>query len=128
MSKKDARAGQSPKDAAINLMDKFITRNSNRAKDKPTLPERRKDSNVPLNLWPLQDQLEYWENRTPEDRFDSEYSVYSNWYNVVKTQSGVYHATFLDLVSKLKPVMIEMWENKMFPKQAILELRKHGVY
>ena len=128
MSKKDARAGQSPKDAAINLMDKFITRNSNRAKDKPVLPGRRKDSNVPLNLWPLKDQLEYWENRTPEDRFDSEYSVYSNWYNVVKTQSGVYHATFLDLVSKLKPVMVEMWENKIFPKQAILELRKHGVY
>tara|TARA_R110000868_G_scaffold136308_2_gene349216 strand:- start:868 stop:1254 length:387 start_codon:yes stop_codon:yes gene_type:complete len=128
MSKKDARSGQSPKDAAINLMDKFITRNSNRLKDKPVLPGRRKDPDVPLNLWPLKDHIEYWESRTDEDRFDSEYSVYSNWYTVVKTQSGVYHATFLDLVSNLKPLMVEMWENKMFPKQAILELRKHGVY
>jgi hypothetical protein len=24
--------------------------------------------------------------------------------------------------------MVEMWEKKMMPKQAILELRKHGVY
>jgi hypothetical protein len=128
MSKKDARAGQSPKDAAINKMDKFITRNSNRMKDKPTLPGRRKDSNVPLNLWPLQDQIEYWETRTPADRFDSEYGVYSNWYTAVKKQSGVYPATFLDLVSQLKPVLIEMWEKKMFPKQAISELHKYGVY
>jgi hypothetical protein len=128
MSKKDARAGQSPKDAAINLMDKFITRNSNRSKDKPVLPGRRKDPNVPLNLWPLQDQIEYWETRTPEDKFDTMYGVYSNWYTAVKTQSGVYPSTFLDFVSNLKLEMIDMWEKKMFPKQAILELRKHGVY
>lgn len=128
MSKKDARAGQSPKDAAINKMDKFITRNNNRAKNHPVLPGRRKDANISMELWPLTDQIEYWETRTSDDRFDSTYSVYSNWYAVVKRESGVYPRTFTDFTVNLKSEMVAMWEKKMFPRQAILELRKHGVY
>ena len=128
MGKKSAHSGMSPKDRSINLMDKFITRNANRAKGQPVLPERRKDASVPVNLWPLKDQIEYWETRTDADRFDEKYSAYSTWYDEVKTRSGVYHATFIDFTSKLKPEMKRMWETKTTPKDAVAILRKHGVY
>ena len=58
MGKKSVYSGESAKDRSINIMDKFITRNDNKKKSQPRLPARRKDDNVPLNLWPLQDQLE----------------------------------------------------------------------
>jgi hypothetical protein len=51
-------------------MDKFIARSNRQAAYKPVLPARRKDPDVPLELWPLKDQIEYWENRTDADRFD----------------------------------------------------------
>lgn len=128
MGRKSAHTGMSPKDRSINLMDKFISRNANREKDMPRLPERRKDKNVPINLWPLSDQIEYWQARTDADRFDDEYKVYSTWYDEVKQRSGIYPQTFLDFTAKLKPEMIEMWKNKIVPKTALLELRKLGVY
>jgi hypothetical protein len=128
MGKKSAHTGMSPKERSINLMDKFITKNANRLKDQPVLPARRKDPNVPLNLWPYQDQLDYWNNRTPEDEFDEKYYSYSTWYTEVKTKSGTYHATFLDFTKHLKPLMVELWEKKTTPRLAILELQKHGVY
>ena len=128
MGRKSAHSGMSPKDRSINLMDKFITKNANRAKDKPVLPGRRKDKDVPLNLWPLKDQIEYWENRTDADRFDEDYSAYSTWYDEVKRKSGVYPQTFLDFTAKLKTEMRIMWENKMVPRAALMELRKLGVY
>jgi hypothetical protein len=128
MGRKSAHSGMSPKDRSINLMDKFITKNANRAKDKPVLPGRRKDKDIPLNLWPLKDQIEYWENRTDADRFDEDYSAYSTWYDEVKRKSGVYPQTFLDFTAKLKTEMRTMWENKMVPRAALMELRKLGVY
>jgi len=128
MGKKECHSGPSPKDRAINLMDKFITRNANRAKDKPAPPGLRKDKDIPLHLWPLKDQIEYWETRSNTDKFNDTYSAYSTWYDVVKTKSGVYPTTFMDFTSKLKPMMVEMWENKVSPKLALEELRKHGVY
>jgi hypothetical protein len=128
MGKKSAYSGESAKDRSINLMDKFITKNSNREKNQPRLPARRKDPNIAMELWPLKDQLEYWENRTDADRFDESYSAYSTWYAEVKERSGVYHATFLDFTSKLKNEMKTMWETKTTPKDAVLLLRKHGVY
>ena len=128
MGKKSAHTGISPKDRSAILMDKFISRNANRMKDQPKLPARRKDPNVPLDLWPLKDQIEYWEARTEADRFDEQYAAYSTWYQEVKSNSGVYPQTFVDFTAKLKPNMIAMWENKMFPKQAIRELRKLGVF
>ena len=128
MGKKSAHSGESPKDRSINLMDKFITKNANREKNQPRLPARRKDPSVPINLWPLKDQLEYAASRTDADRFDESYQSYSTWYDEVKRRSGVYPATFLDFTSKLKPEMKQMWENKVFPKFAVMELRKKGVY
>ena len=128
MGRKSAHTGESPKDRSTNLMDKFITKNVNKEKNQPRLPGRRKDPSIPIDLWPLKDQIEYWESRTDADRFDEQYPVYSTWYEEVKSRSGMYHATFVDFTTKLKAEMREMWETKVFPKHAILELRKKGVY
>jgi len=128
MGKKSAYSGESAKDRSINIMDKFITRNDNKKKSQPRLPERRKDPNIPVNLWPLKDQLEYWESRTDADRFVEEYHSYSTWYEAVKSQSGVYPRTFIDFTNKLKPALQEMYARKMYPKDALYELRKLGVY
>jgi hypothetical protein len=62
MGKKSAHTGMSPKDRSINLMDKFIRRNENRNRDLPFVSGIRKDSNIPLNMWPLKDQIEYWDS------------------------------------------------------------------
>jgi hypothetical protein len=128
MGKKSAHTGMSPKDRSINLMDKFISRNQKRQEGKPFLSAMRKDPSIPVDMWPLKDQIEYWENRSDADRFDESYSSYSTWYAHVKSQSGLYGPTFMDFTSKLKPLLQEMFDNKMFPKQAVLELRNHGVY
>lgn len=128
MGKKAAHSGMSPKDRSINMMDKFITRNANREKNQPILPARRKDPNVPINLWPLQDQLKHRETISDAELFDETYSAYSTWYDEVKRRSGVYPATFLDFTRNLKPEMRAMWECKTLPKIAVLELRKKGVY
>jgi hypothetical protein len=128
MGKKAAHSGMSPKDRSINMMDKFITRNANREKNQPILPARRKDPNVPIDLWPLKDQLEHRETMSDAERFDELYSAYSTWYDEVKRRSGVYPATFLDFTRNLKPEMRDMWERKTLPKTAVLELRKKGVY
>lgn len=128
MGKKSAHTGESPKDRSINMIDKFITKNSNIQKHQPQLPGRRKDSNIPIHMWPLKDQLEYWENITPAQLFDREYKVYSMWYDAVKQLSGIYPQTFIDFTSKLKTEMHSMFSNKMLPKAAVYELRKKGVY
>jgi len=128
MGKKAAHSGQSPKDRSINLMDKFITRNERRNKHKEQLPGRRKDPNVPFDLWPLKDQLEYMDNRTEEQIFDEKYPAYSFWYDSVKNASGVYPLTFTDWVSKYKPELQEMFEKKTPVKLAVTFLQKRGIY
>jgi hypothetical protein len=128
MGKKAAHSGESPKDRSINMMDKFITRNTNQAKKHPKLPARRKDTNVPVDLWPLKDQIEYWNTRTDEDRFNETYTAYSTWYDAVKQQSGMYPATFVDFTSKFRDEMQNMYETKTTPKQALRQLQKLGVY
>ena len=69
MSKKST-IGQSPKDRSIDIMDRFIKKNERRNKHKEHLPGRRKDKDVPIDLWPLKDQMEYWENQTDEQKLD----------------------------------------------------------
>jgi hypothetical protein len=128
MGRKSAHTGISPKDRSINIMDKFISRNNNKQQGQAPLPARRKDPNIPVDMWPFKDQIEYWENRTDADRFDDKYSSYSTWYSEVKSKSGVYPTTFDDFVYKLRPELKRMWEGKTMPKAAVLELRKFGVY
>lgn len=128
MGKKSAHTGESPKDRSINMIDKFITKSTNQQKHHPVLPGRRKDPNIPIYMWPLQDQLDYWENQTDSERFDLEYRNYATWYDAVKATSGLYPQTFIDFTSKLKPEMKTMFANKTLPKSAVYELRKKGVY
>ena len=128
MGKKAAHSGESPKDRSINMMDKFITRNSNRQKNQPFQTQRRKADNIPMNLWPLKDQLEYWENRTDADRFDERFPSYSYWITAVQKKSGVYPTTFTDFTSKHRTLLKEMYAKKTDVSDAVYELRKLGVY
>ena len=128
MGRKSAHTGMSPKDRSINIMDKFITRNQNKQKDRPFQSARRKDPDIPIHMWPLKDQIEYWENRTDADRFNDIYPVYSFWISAVEKLSKVHPTFFCDRTVKLKPRLLEMYETKTLPKDAVAELRKHGVY
>jgi len=128
MGKKSAHTGLSPKDRSINLMDKFISRNQKRQEGQPVLSAIRKDPNISVDMWPLKDQIEYWENRTDSDRFNDKYTSYSTWYSDVRSQSPLPKETFMDFTVKLKIELQDMFARKTFPKQAILELKKYGVY
>jgi hypothetical protein len=130
MGRKSAYVGESAKDRSINLMDKFIKRSENKNQIVKDLPIRRKDPNIPINLWPVKDQIEYYENRSDAQKFDELYSNYSNWISTVKTSSGIYSRTFDEFITmkNLKPYLQELFQNKTLPKQAVYELRKHGVY
>ena len=128
MGKKAAHSGESPKDRSINMMDKFITRNERRNKHKDLLPARRKSPDVPFNLWPLKDQIEYMNNRTDANRFDDDFPVYSYWIAAVQKKSGVYHRTFVDFTLKLKPELQELYSKKTSIRDTVEYLRKQGVY
>lgn len=128
MGKKSAHTGMSPKDRSINLMDKFITRNQNKQKDQPFRSSIRKDPNIPIHLWPLKDQIEYWETRTDSDRFNDKYPAYSFWIMAVEKLSNVHPTFFADYILPIKSKLVEMYETKTFPKQAVSILKKHGMY
>jgi hypothetical protein len=128
MGRKSAHTGESPKDRSINIMDKFIARSNKKEAHKTLLPARRKDPNIAMELWPLKDQLEYWENRTDADRFNERYPAYSYWIAEVQQSAGVHPTFFTDCVAKLKPTLLALYESKTPVKETIRELRKHGVY
>ena len=128
MGKKSAHTGMSPKDRSINLMDKFIRRNENRNRNMPFVSAIRKDSNIPIDQWPLKDQIEYWNSRTDKDRFTDKYPVYSFWIDDVQSISKVHPQTFTDWTVKLKPRLQELYDTKVSPKETMIELRKLGVY
>ena len=128
MGKKSAHTGLSPKDRSINIMDKFISRNIAKSKHNPTLPARRKDPNIPIHMWPLKDQLEYWDNRTEDDEFKSAYKTYATWYEDVKTVSKLYPSTFISMTHDKKEFMHTLYDNCTWPKAAVRELQKLGVY
>jgi hypothetical protein len=128
MGKKSAHTGMSPKDRSINLMDKFISKSMNRDKNQPRKPALYKSADRPIHMWPLKDQIEYWENRSIEDRFKDQYPVYSFWIAEVQKLSKVHSSFFNDQVLRLKTEVQEMYDAKMLPKDAVMVLRKHGVY
>ena len=128
MGKKSAHTGESPKDRSINMIDKFITKSTNQQKHLPVLPGRRKDPNIPIYMWPLKDQIEYWESRTDTDRFRDKYPVYSYWIDDVMKQSKVHPTFFTTQTLKLKPMLTEMYEICTDPRETVRELRKHGIY
>ena len=129
MGKKAAHFGESPKDRSMNLMDKFISRNERRNKHQEILPGRRKDANVPFNLWPIKDQIDYMDNRSDADRFDDKYPVYSTWIEDVRSRTGVYSRTFIDMTSKIQPELRELFNKKTSVRETLSILkRKYKVY
>ena len=128
MGRKSAHSGMSPKDRSINLMDKFIQRNDRRNKDNPILPSIRKDAAIPINLWPLKDQIEYWNSRTDTDRFNDVYPTYSYWIDAVEKLTNVHPSYFNDRTLSIKSDLTAMFDTKITPKDAVVELRKLGIY
>tara|TARA_Y100000389_G_C17280191_1_gene422550 strand:+ start:193 stop:582 length:390 start_codon:yes stop_codon:yes gene_type:complete len=126
MSKK-ATIGMSPKDRSMNIIDKFIQRSDKKEKYKERLPARRKAKDVPMDLWPLKDQIEYWENQTTTQKFDRKYTSYIDWFYMLEEISGQYHTTFIDQVSNHKERLTELFNTKMLPKDALELLRKEGI-
>lgn len=128
MGKKGVHTGLSAKDRSINLMDKFISKNAAKAKNQPKLPARRKDPEIPIHMWPLKDQIEYWETRTDADRFDEVYPAYSYWIEAVRKQCAVHPTFFSDYAIRLKLELQQMYDEKTGVKEAARYLRKQGVY
>ena len=125
MGKKAAHSGESPKDRSMNLMDKFITKNERRNKHQEMLPGRRKDTNIPFHLWPLKDQIDYIDNRSDAERFDTKYPVYSTWIDKVQSRTGVYPRTFIDLTSKIQPELKDLFNKKTSVRDAVELLKKN---
>lgn len=128
MGRKSAHTGMSPKDRSAMIMDKFISKNIKREQGMPFRSGIRKDPNIPIYMWPLKDQIEYWESRTDADRFVDKYPVYSFWITAVEKLSNVHPTFFMSKISKLKELLQEMYDNKTFPKEAVSVLKKHGMY
>ena len=126
MSKK-ATIGQSPSDRSIDLMDKFIRRSEKKEAYNDRLPGRRKAKDVPMDLWPLKDQLEYWDNLTPEQLFDMKWTSYGDWLEKIFELSNQYHRTFNDTTGPHKERIQELFSKKTKPKEALQILRKEGI-
>jgi hypothetical protein len=125
---KKGQIGESPKDRSINMMDKFIKRNTERTKHLELLPGRRKDPNIPIDLWPLKDQIEYYNTRNIDEVFRETYGSYPTWYNAVKESANMYPTSFIDLTSDKRPILQAMFDKCIWPKEAARDLQKHGVY
>ena len=128
MSKK-ATIGDSPKDRSMDIIDKFIKREEKRNKHKERLPGRRKSKDVPIDLWPLQDQIDYWDNQTPEQKFDRKYKNYIDWMDKLRHLTGYPDSSFNDMVSPTshKERLKEIFSQKVLPKDAYRILQKEGI-
>ena len=128
MSKK-ATIGASPKDRSMDIMDKFIKRQEKKDRHKELLPARRKAKDVPIDLWPLKDQIEYWENQTPQQKFDRKYKSYIDWIDTLRDLTGYPDTSFNDMVSpeKHKLRLRELFSQHTFPKDAYSILQKEGI-
>jgi hypothetical protein len=124
---KKATIGMAPKDRSIHIIDKFIQRSDKKEKYKERQPARRKANDVPMELWPLKDQIEYWENQTPSQKFDRKYNNYTDWLYKLESISGQYHATFIDQILNHKEQLTELFNNKVHPTSALEILRKQGI-
>ena len=126
---KKATIGDSPKDRSMDIMDKFIKRQEKKDKYKELLPGRRKSKDVPIDMWPLQDQIEYWENQTPEQKFDRKYGSYIDWMNKIKDITGYPDRSFMDMISPVKhrERLKEVYAQKLLPKQAYQILLKENI-
>jgi hypothetical protein len=129
MSKK-ATIGISPKDSSMDKMDRYIKRNEAREAARYRRHGASK-KNKPFDEWPMKDRIAYYENMTPEQKFDNKYKSYSSWFNAVRKEMEefVYPAFFMDCVNKIKPELQKMFEDKMQIKEAVNHLKTvHKIY
>jgi|TARA_B100000085_G_C18284529_1_gene407620 hypothetical protein len=126
---KKATIGDSPKDRSMNIIDKFIKREERKNRHKEILPARRKAKDVPIDLWPLKDQIEYWENQTDEQKFNRKYKSYIDWLDTVKDLTGYPDRSFMDMVTPKnnKERIRELYSQKVLPKDAYQKLIKEGI-
>ena len=128
MSKK-ATIGASPKDRSMDIMDKFIKRQERKDRHKEILPARRKAKDVPIDLWPLKDQIEYWENQTPQQKFDRKYRNYIDYIDTLRNLTGYPDSSFNDMISPTahKDRIRDLFSKKILPKEAYNILQKEGI-
>ena len=128
MGKRGSYQGESPTDRAAGLMDKFIQRSNRKQKQNAERNiKKRFDKSIPKHLWPLDEQLDYWDSLTEQDRFRMKYPTYSEWKTEVQQRSGMYYITFRDVISNHKDRLVSMYEKCMSVTQSIIELRKEGI-
>lgn len=118
--------GESARDRATNIMDKFIQRNERKKEQLEVKSIRRKDPNIPFELWPLKDQIEFYDNMSESERFDRKYT-YSSWYKEILNRSGMYPITFRDCVSTKKEYLRELFSQRVNPRDAMEKLRKENI-
>ena len=111
--------GESPSDRSINIMDKFIRKNEQRKNREVTKSNEPK----PMNQWSLKEQLEFWDNITPEQRFDLDWTSYSVWIKEIQRLTGCFNPTFTDLALKHKNEFTKLFDSKISPKDALRKLR-----
>ena len=126
---KKATIGDSPKDRSMNIIDKFIRREERKNRHKEILPARRKAKDVPIDLWPIKDQIEYWENQTDEQKFNRKYKSYIDWLDTVKELTGYPDRSFMDMITPKnnKERIRELYSQKVLPKDAYQKLIKEGI-
>lgn len=122
MAKKGTQ-GESPTERAIDLMQKFIKRSESKQKRSNVISGRRKDPNIPIHMWPLKDQLEYWDDMSYEDRFARKWGDYQTWLTAIREKSGMYHITFRDCISKHKEQLRKLHSDCIIPRKAVQILR-----
>lgn len=128
MGKKSAHTGMSPKDISVNAMDKFIARNDRKKELQVQRVGRYKDDSLPIDIWPLKDQLEYFDQHRDSIRFNQTYPSYSIWRDAVMDASGVYPSTFITFILPHKELMRSMYESQTSVREAVSRIRSVGVY
>ena len=127
MGKKGAYTGESATDRSINLMDKFIKRSEKKNAYIDQLPARRKSKDVDRDLWPLKDQLEYWDNMTPQEKFDRKYKNFYDWFDEVKDLINYPTISINDMVSGNMDAIKEKFKSKIKPREAYQQLEREGI-
>ncbi len=119
--------GESATDRSINLMDKFIKKSEKKNAFKEKLPARRKDKSIPIDEWPLKDQIEYWENMSESDKFDRKYKTFDTWFDIIKDMTGYPIISINDMVSGHMDTIKEKYLKRIKPKDAFRELQQEGI-
>ena len=119
--------GESATDRSINLMDKFIKKSEKKNAFKEKLPARRKDKSIPIDEWPLKDQIEYWANMSESDKFDRKYKTFDTWFDIIKDMTGYPIISINDMVSGHMDTIKEKYLKRIKPKDAFRELQQEGI-